>query len=95
MLQTPCPKEYDDRAEAAAKDYDNQCELYDRAVCGKDGRPKDVIQRRLISAHAAVVRRIVIKEYRITEDEFRMAVRDLRMRRYASRVDTTDERSGT
>lgn len=97
MLQTPCPKEYDDRAEAAAKDYDEQCELYDRAVCGEDGRPKNATQRSLISAHASVVRGFIIKEYRITEDDFRMALRDLRMRRsrYASRMGTSDAGSGT
>lgn len=66
-------------AHAAARDYHEQCEAYDRSICGQDGRPKSEKQRRLISVHASVTRGYVLQKYRIAESDFRDALRALRM----------------
>ena len=81
MLCSPIPDGYSAAAEQAAKDYHDQCESYDRAICGEDGRPKSQAQRQIISIHASVTRGFVLRKYRVSECDFRDALRALRMRK--------------
>lgn len=77
----PQPSDDELRAEEAVANYEASCEAYDRLICGKDGIPKTSQQRHLINKHAQETRDMVICECRITLEDFKKAMKQLRMRK--------------
>jgi hypothetical protein len=80
MLQGDWMKRSDEeqRADEAAVNYDANCEVYDRMICGSDGIPKTSEQMSKINRHAIETKNRLIAEYRITPDQFQDAIMRLR-----------------
>ena len=68
------------KAIEAAESYERQCHDYYQRVL-VSGQPMSREQRQLVSAHAAVVRSMVIRENRIGEAEFAQALAFVRRNR--------------